>query len=42
VLTTPKTARLRKRLQRIEKLPASDQKALLKFLDALLDSRKAS
>jgi len=41
-LTTPKTARLIKRLQRIEELPVSDQKALLKFLDALLDSKKAS
>jgi len=41
-LTSPKTARLLKRLQRIEELPVSDQKALLKFLDALLDSKKAS
>lgn len=40
--TSARTARLLKRLQRIEELPPSDQKALLKFLDALLQTRKAS
>lgn len=34
-----KRARLRKRLQRVEKLPAADQRAVLKFVDALVDSR---
>lgn len=36
---TPKQARLRKRLQRVEELPAADQRAVLKFVDALVDSR---
>ena len=35
----PKTARLVKRLQRIERLPPADQRAVLKFLDALLASQ---
>jgi len=35
----PKTARLLKRLQRVEELSASDQRAVLKFLDALLHAR---
>jgi len=35
----PKTARLLKRLKRIEALPPADQRAVLKFLDALLESR---
>lgn len=35
----PRTARLRKRLQRVEDLPAVDQKAVLKFVDALVQSR---
>lgn len=35
----PKTARLRKRLQRVEHLPPADQKAVLKFVDALVQSR---
>jgi len=34
-----KTARLRKRLQRVEHLPTPDQRAVLKFVDALVDSR---
>lgn len=34
----PEKGAMLKRLQRIEELPASDQKALRKFLDALLDS----
>lgn len=37
--TSPKTARLVKRLQRIERLPADDQRAVLKFLEALLESK---
>ena len=36
---SPKTARLLKRLKKIEALPSSDQRAVLKFLDALLESR---
>jgi transcriptional regulator with XRE-family HTH domain len=38
--TSPKTARLLKRLQRIEQLPPADQRAVLKVLDALIDSRE--
>ena len=37
--TTPKTARLLKRLQRIELLSPADQRAVLKYLDTLVDSR---
>ncbi len=37
--TDPKAARLVKRLQRIERLPAADQRAVLKFLGALLESK---
>ena len=37
--TSPKTARLVKRLQRIERLPPDDQRAVLKFLEALLESK---
>jgi len=40
--TDPKTARFLKRLQRVQHVPPADQRALLKFLDALLDARKAS
>jgi transcriptional regulator with XRE-family HTH domain len=36
---SPKRARLRKRLQRVEQLPAADQRAVLKFVDALVESR---
>lgn len=35
----PKKGRLLKRLARIELLPAADQRAVLKFLEALLESR---
>lgn len=35
----PRTARLLKRLQRVQELPPADQKALLRFLDALLSAR---
>ena len=34
---SPKMARLLKRLQKIETLPAADQRAVLKFVDALLN-----
>lgn len=40
--TRPRTARLMKRLQRVEDLPPADQKAVLKYLDALLENRAAS
>ena len=35
----PKTARIRRRLQQVEELPTADQKAILKFVDALVESR---
>ena len=38
--TSPKTARLLKRLQRIEELPPADQRAVLKLVDAMLDTRR--
>lgn len=34
--TSPRTARLMKRLQKIESLPPADQRAVLKILDGLL------
>ncbi len=37
-----KSARLLKRLQRIEELPPADQRAVLKFVDALVQSRRRS
>jgi transcriptional regulator with XRE-family HTH domain len=40
--TSPKTARLLKRLQRIEELPPADQRAVLKLVDAMLDTRRRS
>lgn len=40
--TSPKTARLIKRLRRIENLPAADQRAVLKLVDALCESRGVS
>ena len=39
---SPKTARLLKRLQRIEELPPADQRAVLKLVDAMLDTRRRS
>lgn len=36
----PKTARLLKRLQRIEELPPADQRAVLKLVDVMLDTRR--
>ncbi|MCY7412776.1 MAG: helix-turn-helix domain-containing protein [Salinibacterium sp.] len=38
--TPPKTARLLKRLSRIEELPPADQRAVLKLVDAMLDTRR--
>jgi len=37
---SPKRARLLKKLQRVEELPAADQRAVLKFVDALVSSRR--
>lgn len=37
---TPKTARPLKRLRKIERLPAADQRTVLKLLDALHESRQ--
>ena len=39
---SPKTARLLKRLRRIEELPPADQRAVLKLVDAMLDTRRRS
>jgi hypothetical protein len=36
----PKTARLLKRLRRVEELPPADQRAVLKLVDAMLDTRR--
>ncbi len=38
----PRTARLLKRLQQIEELPAAEQRAVLKMVDALLEHRRAT
>lgn len=38
--TRPKTARLLKRLRRVEELPAADQRAVLKMVDALVQARR--
>lgn len=37
---SPKTARLLKRLRRVEELPAADQRAVLKLVDAMLETRR--
>lgn len=37
-----RTARLMKRLQQIEELPAAEQRAVLKMVDALLEHRRAA
>jgi transcriptional regulator with XRE-family HTH domain len=37
--TPPRTARLRKRLQKVESLPAADQRTVLKLVDALSEAR---
>ena len=38
----PKTARLLKRLRRIEELPRADQRAVLRLVDAMLETRRRS
>jgi transcriptional regulator with XRE-family HTH domain len=38
--TPPRTARLRKRLQKVEELPAGDQRTVLRLLDALHAARQ--
>lgn len=38
----PKTARLLKRLRRVEELPPADQRAVLKLVDAMLETRRRS
>jgi len=37
---SPKTARLLKRLRRVEELPPADQRAVLKLVDAMLEIRR--
>ncbi|MGQ0715342.1 MAG: helix-turn-helix domain-containing protein [Gemmatimonadaceae bacterium] len=37
---SPRTARLLKRLRRIEELPPADQRAVLKLVDAMLETRR--
>lgn len=37
----PKTARLRKRLMKAEKLPPTDQRAVLKYIDMLFDRNQS-
>lgn len=39
---SPKKARLLKRLEKVDELPPSDQRAVLKFVDALVTSRQAA
>jgi hypothetical protein len=39
---SPKTARLLKRLRRVEELPPADQRAVLKLVDAMLEPRRRS
>ena len=38
--TSPKTARLLKRLRRVEELPPADRRTVLKLVDALLETRR--
>lgn len=38
--TPPRTARLRKRLQLVEQLPAVDQRTVLKLVEALAEARR--
>lgn len=38
--TSPKTARLLKRLRKVEELPAADQRAVLKLVEALVETRR--
>ena len=39
---SPRTARLLKRLQRIEQLPTTDQRVVLKLVDGLLERHSRS
>lgn len=39
---SPKTARLLKRLRRVEELPPADQRAVVKCVDAMLETRRYS
>jgi len=39
---SPKTARLLKRLRRVEELRPADQRAVLKLVDAMLETRRRS
>ena len=38
----PKTARLRKRLMKVEKLPPTDQRAVLKYIDMLAERNQVA
>lgn len=40
--TSPRTARLRKRLQKVEQLPATDLRVVLKMVDGLLERNARS
>ena len=40
--TSPKTARLLKRLQKVERLPPTDQRVVLKLVDGLLERARAN
>lgn len=40
--TPPRTARLRKRLQLVEQLPAADQRTVLKLVEALAEARRSA
>jgi hypothetical protein len=39
---SPKTAWLLKRLRRVEELPPADQRAVLKLVEAMLETRRRS
>jgi len=40
--TSPKKARLLQRLEKVDELPPADQRAVLKFVDALVTTRQAT
>lgn len=40
--TSPRTARLLKRLQKVEQLPPTDQRVVLKLVDGLLERTRAN
>lgn len=40
--TSPRTARLLKRLRKVEALPTADQRAVLKMIEALLQARQSN